>query len=103
MDRRVPEDELFAGGAPGPGGHLQLRLLTADGLAVDEWLRLDGGRGRLIAMPLEAHVGRRQNYVLEATDSAGGVARATVTVQVSNDRPFTRRQFILHSILPSVL
>ena len=77
LRRKIPDD-LFDGEAP---GRLRLRLLTADGLELSEWLRLDASTSQLVGMPLETHVGQ-QMYVLEATDSAGRVARATVFVGV---------------------
>ena len=77
LNRRVPDD-LFEGGAP---GRLRLRLLTADGLVVSQWLRLEEATGRLIGMPLDTHLGQ-QMYILEATDSTGRIARATVMVDV---------------------
>ena len=77
LDLKVPDD-LFEGGAP---GRLHLRLLTADGLVVSQWLRLDEASSRLVGMPLDTHIGR-QMYTLEATDGSGRVARATVVVDV---------------------
>ena len=76
--RRPIPDDLFGGGAPGPLG---LRLLTADGLVASQWLRLDRSARRLIGMPLDTHIGQSM-YILEATDSVGRVARATVMVEV---------------------
>jgi len=42
VHREVP-DNIFEGGAP---GGLRLRLLTADGLVVSQWLRLDDSTNR---------------------------------------------------------
>ena len=77
VDRPIA-DGFFEGGSP---GRLRLKLLTADGLVVSQWLRLDEAAGRLVGMPLDTHVGR-QMYVLEGTDSSGQVARGTVVVDV---------------------
>jgi len=85
LNLKVP-DNLFEGGSPGP---LRLRLLTADGLVVSQWLRLDGDR--LIGMPLDTHIGQ-QLYILEATDSMGWDARANVMVIVR------RRSTVSHNL-----
>jgi len=77
IHRRIPDD-IFEGGAP---GGLRLRLLTADGLEVSQWLRLDEATHRLVGMPLDTHIGR-QTYTLEATDRSGRIARAGMTVLV---------------------
>jgi len=77
LNRKIPDD-LFLGGAP---GRLHLRLLTADGLMVSQWLRLDDATNVMVGMPLDTHIGR-QTYTLEAKDSTGLVARGTVIVEV---------------------
>ena len=77
LSRKVP-DNLFEGAAP---GGLHLRLLTVDGLVVSQWLRLIEATRTLVGMPLDTHIGQ-QMYILEAKDSTGRLARATVMVEV---------------------